>query len=169
MQSIQQKTPNLQLGKIDFSNLEAQSSGVPTPNQFLHSMAKMDLPMSDTSPEFSYAQEPSPPNNTINLWEDANTNIGNTLTMGFQPSESGSPIKRRGSEQVSRNRESFLEKNRVAAMKCRQKKKEYISSLETKAERYEKENFLLKGELERCRLEIELLRSKFREFQHRTQ
>ena len=172
MQAIQQQSPVLQ--KLDFSNMATANSGnCATPNQFLHAMAGIELKVNQqindnnnyTSPPYSFAQEPSPPNQTISLWEE-NTNASfDTLTMGFEPTRSVAPSKRKPEQQQQNNnsRASFLEKNRVAAMKCRQKKKEYVTNLELKAERLESDNYMLKNELERCRIEIDLLRSKFQQ------
>ena len=160
----QQKTPVLSLKKVDFSTLAVPNS-CDTPNQFLHSMSRIDLlqpnttfiPEIDTNPAMGYAQEPSPPNHTLQ-WEDCSNYNESVLTMGFEaPPMVRSTSKRNGSSTGSTNRETFLEKNRVAAMKCRQKKKEYVSNLESRAERLTNENYALKAELERCRAELNMV------------
>jgi len=55
---------------------------------------------------------------------------------------------------VSSARESHLEKNRVAAHKCRQRRKEYINGLETKARECEDQNKYLKGRVAGLREEL---------------
>ncbi|KAH9861480.1 hypothetical protein J1614_011227 [Plenodomus biglobosus] len=56
--------------------------------------------------------------------------------------------------QVSSARQSHLEKNRVAAHKCRQRKKEYINSLEGRAREFSNKNKLLKENVAMLREEV---------------
>jgi hypothetical protein len=56
--------------------------------------------------------------------------------------------------QVSSARESHLEKNRVAAHKCRQRKKEYINGLEGRAREYSAKNKALKDNVALLREEV---------------
>lgn len=56
--------------------------------------------------------------------------------------------------QVSSARQSHLEKNRVAAHKCRQRKKEYINGLEGRAREFSSRNKLLKENVAMLREEI---------------
>lgn len=56
--------------------------------------------------------------------------------------------------QVSSARQSHLEKNRVAAHKCRQRKKEYIGSLEGRAREFSSKNKALKENVAMLREEV---------------
>jgi hypothetical protein len=56
--------------------------------------------------------------------------------------------------QVSSARQTHLEKNRVAAHKCRQRKKEYINSLEGRAREHSAKNKLLKENVAILREEV---------------
>jgi len=56
--------------------------------------------------------------------------------------------------QVSSARQSHLEKNRVAAHKCRQRKKEYINSLEGRAREFSSKNKALKENVAMLRDEV---------------
>ncbi|KAF2648766.1 hypothetical protein K491DRAFT_698641 [Lophiostoma macrostomum CBS 122681] len=56
--------------------------------------------------------------------------------------------------QVSSARESHLEKNRVAAHKCRQRKKEYINGLEARAREFSAKNKTLKDNVALLREEV---------------
>jgi hypothetical protein len=56
--------------------------------------------------------------------------------------------------QVSSARQTHLEKNRVAAHKCRQRKKEYINSLEGRAREFSAKNKMLKENVALLREEV---------------
>ncbi|KAF2279572.1 uncharacterized protein EI97DRAFT_439898 [Westerdykella ornata] len=56
--------------------------------------------------------------------------------------------------QVSSARQSHLEKNRVAAHKCRQRRKEYIQGLENRAREYTETNKALKDEVTKLRSDV---------------
>lgn len=56
-------------------------------------------------------------------------------------------------------RKNFLERNRVAALKCRQRKKQWLSNLQAKVEMYSTENDALTGTVTKLREEIVGLKS----------
>lgn len=62
--------------------------------------------------------------------------------------------------QVSSARQSHLEKNRVAAHKCRQRKKEYIGSLEGRAREFSAKNKALKENVSLLREEVLSLKNE---------
>ena len=62
--------------------------------------------------------------------------------------------------QVSLARQSHLEKNRVAACKCRMRKKEYINGLESRAREHSNRNRLLKEDVSLLREEMLKLKSE---------
>lgn len=62
--------------------------------------------------------------------------------------------------QVSSARQSHLEKNRVAAHKCRQRKKEYIGSLEGRAREFSAKNKAMKENVAHLREEVLSLKNE---------
>ena len=62
--------------------------------------------------------------------------------------------------QVSSARQTHLEKNRVAAHKCRQRKKEYINSLEDRAREFSSKNKMLKESVAVLREEVLSLKNE---------
>ena len=58
-----------------------------------------------------------------------------------------------GTGEETEKRSKFLERNRVAASKCRQKKKEHIAALEQRSKNLERENALLKMTMESLQTE----------------
>lgn len=62
--------------------------------------------------------------------------------------------------QVSSARQSHLEKNRVAAHKCRQRKKEYINGLEGRARDFSAKNKALKANVAMLREEVLSLKNE---------
>jgi hypothetical protein len=95
-----------------------------------------------------------------------------------QPQEDGQPPKRKRGRpkstpqmvehytadgfpfQVSSARQSHLEKNRVAAHKCRQRKKEYINGLEGRAREFSSKNKALKENVAMLREEVLSLKNE---------
>lgn len=65
------------------------------------------------------------------------------------------PRRRRTSEQdPDERRQKFLERNRAAATRCRQKRKLWVSSLEKKAEELTHTNLQLQNEVTSLRSEV---------------
>jgi hypothetical protein len=62
--------------------------------------------------------------------------------------------------QVSSARQTHLEKNRVAAHKCRQRKKEYINGLEGRAREFSNKNKMLKENVALLREEVLTLKNE---------
>ncbi|KAI2929242.1 transcriptional regulator family: bZIP [Aspergillus niger] len=94
-------------------------------------------------------------------------------------SSNGSPVYgRRGSsrrppsqgfevnERERRKRERFLERNRVAANKCRKKKKEHANQLESRFKTVSRENKLLESQADHLRSEILNLKSELLRHSH---
>ncbi|KAF2179386.1 hypothetical protein K469DRAFT_716391 [Zopfia rhizophila CBS 207.26] len=65
-----------------------------------------------------------------------------------------------GGASITSTRQSHLEKNRVAAHKCRQRKKEFIHSLETRAREYTTRNRQLKESVALLREELLYLKNE---------
>lgn len=55
-------------------------------------------------------------------------------------------------------RKSFLERNRIAALKCRQRKKQWVSELQTKLEFYTQENDSLRKEMKQLKDQVASLK-----------
>lgn len=77
-----------------------------------------------------------------------------TVSVSDNSTENGNSTK------TPKERELFLEKNRKAASKCRQKKKQYISGLEESVLALKNENEKLKKELENALNELGFLRAQ---------
>ncbi|RKP13305.1 hypothetical protein BJ684DRAFT_3506, partial [Piptocephalis cylindrospora] len=63
-------------------------------------------------------------------------------------------------ETEQERRQRFLERNRIAASKCRQKKKAWIRDLEEKAENAQKEHDELRSKVTALHLEVSFLREQ---------
>ncbi|KAL2264758.1 hypothetical protein VTJ83DRAFT_7268 [Remersonia thermophila] len=71
---------------------------------------------------------------------------------GKDQSGGGSTSKSKMTDEEKRK--NFLERNRVAALKCRQRKKQWLASLQQKVESFSQENENLVNEIESLRAEI---------------
>lgn len=101
------------------------------------------------------------------------TGKGKRKRVSTNDSSSQSPPKRtrkyasRGSNNTNEpskpedvKRSKFLERNRVAASKCRQKKKEWTQNLENRARELQKNNHQLRMVVDSCRQEILFLKGE---------
>ncbi|KAL3835847.1 hypothetical protein ACJMK2_021308 [Sinanodonta woodiana] len=75
------------------------------------------------------------------------------------PNTLTSPKQSRGDEDPEERRRKFLERNRAAAARCRQKRKQWIVNLERKAEELTSTNTRLQGECNQLRTEVAQLKS----------
>ncbi|KJZ73905.1 hypothetical protein HIM_06798 [Hirsutella minnesotensis 3608] len=66
------------------------------------------------------------------------------------PDENGNKTKMTDEEK----RKNFLERNRVAALKCRQRKKQWLANLQTKVEMFSSENDALTAQITQLREEV---------------
>ncbi len=102
---------------------------------------------------------PTPPNNTT-----ANTNPQPPKRKRGRPKSQPQMVEAFTADgfpfQVSSARQSHLEKNRVAAHKCRQRKKEYINSLEGRAREFSSKNKALKENVAMLREEVLSLKNE---------
>ncbi|EPY49189.1 transcription factor Atf1 [Schizosaccharomyces cryophilus OY26] len=75
-------------------------------------------------------------------------------------SKSGSTPRRNSKNETDdEKRKSFLERNRQAALKCRQRKKQWLSNLQAKVEFYGNENEILSAQVSALREEIVSLKT----------
>ncbi|GJN70887.1 bZIP transcription factor (AtfA) [Purpureocillium lilacinum] len=68
----------------------------------------------------------------------------------FKTDENGTKTKMTDEEK----RKNFLERNRVAALKCRQRKKQWLANLQTKVEMFSSENDALTAQITQLREEV---------------
>lgn len=95
-------------------------------------------------------------------------NNGNSQFMDPEPPSEEEPEPMKAGDQFNANgkkmtdeekRKNFLERNRVAALKCRQRKKQWLQNLQTKVEMYTTENDQLSGQISQLREEIVALKT----------
>ena len=152
--------PNI-FTNIDPANTRAHYGQVTPPDDENDNESLLDYKLREQLQQ----QETQPPQNTGKGKRKRNsTNKGST---------SQSPPKRtrkyasRGSNSCSEpskpedvKRSKFLERNRVAASKCRQKKKEWTQNLENRARELQKNNSQLRMVVESCRQEVVFLKGE---------
>lgn len=68
----------------------------------------------------------------------------------YKQGENGTKVKMTDEEK----RKNFLERNRVAALKCRQRKKQWLANLQTKVEMFSTENDALTSQITQLREEV---------------
>ncbi|BCS03066.1 bZIP transcription factor [Aspergillus luchuensis] len=108
----------------------------------------------------------------------ADSNQSRFSISSYSSSNEGPVYSRRGSsnrppspgfevnERERRKRERFLERNRVAANKCRKKKKEHAKQLESRCETVSRENTLLESQVDHLRGEILNLKNELLRHSH---
>lgn len=144
---IQQQQPS-----PSCSNSESQPQ--PQPSANLRASKRRRAMTSKSTPANQVSAFPTPASLSLSLPtsppqdpQPAKRRRGRPKTQP-QPSVDGYPFP------VSSARQSHLEKNRLAAHKCRQRRKEYISSLETRARDYSDQNQNLKNTVSVLREEV---------------
>ncbi|CAN8106281.1 unnamed protein product [Discula destructiva] len=70
---------------------------------------------------------------------------------GMDENDGGKPKHKMTDEEKRKN---FLERNRVAALKCRQRKKQWLANLQTKVDVYQQENDALSNQVAQLREEV---------------
>ncbi|KAG9250485.1 bZIP transcription factor [Emericellopsis atlantica] len=90
----------------------------------------------------------------------AKGNSGNSVNgMSVEPSDDEDDMKDDGHGGKTKmtdeeKRKNFLERNRVAALKCRQRKKQWLANLQSKVEMFSNENEALSGQITQLREEV---------------
>lgn len=90
--------------------------------------------------------------NGKNARNGQDTSLSSSSSNGGGSSTSGKGEKKKMTEEEKRK--SFLERNRIAALKCRQRKKQWLEELQSKVEYYTSENENLNSQLSSARDEI---------------
>ncbi|GKZ61771.1 transcriptional regulator family: bZIP [Aspergillus niger] len=144
-------------------------------------------PMQNTIPQFAPAQMPPAPMHeitsrgsitSVSSGGSADSNQSRFSISSYSSSNESPTYSRRGSsnrppspgfevnERERRKRERFLERNRVAANKCRKKKKEHAKQLESRCETVSRENTLLESQVDHLRGEILNLKNELLRHSH---
>lgn len=101
-------------------------------------------------------------NDNINSNNSNNSNIVTTIISSSERTKNNnnhnSSSNNKNHELLLKERHALrLERNRIAAKECRERRKEYITKLETKVGRFEKENEILRKQIHEVKIKIELL------------
>ncbi|GKZ36859.1 hypothetical protein AbraIFM66950_008092 [Aspergillus brasiliensis] len=163
------------------------------PCQTVHNPATSEYeqkcsPMQTTFPPFAPAPMPPTPMHeitsrgsitSVSSGGSADSNPSRFSISSYSSSSNETPVySRRGSsnrppspgfevnERERRKRERFLERNRVAANKCRKKKKEHAKQLESRCETVSRENTLLESQVDHLRGEILNLKNELLRHSH---
>ncbi|KMU79040.1 transcription factor atf1 [Coccidioides immitis RMSCC 3703] len=89
----------------------------------------------------------------------ANGAVDKTQEEDVKPSQGEGSTSNPKKMTDDEKRKNFLERNRVAALKCRQRKKQWLANLQAKVEMYSQENDTLSTTVTRLREEIVTLKS----------
>lgn len=156
---FEHQNPSNILTNIEPSNTRAQYGQVTPPDDENDNESLLDYQLSEQHRQMQQPHlDPVPKKRRRN---------GFTNDQGSQPSKRTRKYASRGAnapenadkpEDVKRSK--FLERNRVAASKCRQKKKEWTQNLETRARELQKNNSILRMEVDSCRQEILFLKGE---------
>ncbi|KAI4805563.1 hypothetical protein KUCAC02_010167 [Chaenocephalus aceratus] len=114
-------------------------------------------PMADLSPAplLPSAEEPS----ALSLQQPATSTTETPVTPSAQnPPSTGGRRRRNTSENPDEKRRKFLERNRAAASRCRQKRKVWVQSLEKKSDDLNSTNGQLQSEVTLLRNEVAQLK-----------
>ncbi|RDW91265.1 hypothetical protein BP5796_02430 [Coleophoma crateriformis] len=93
----------------------------------------------------------------------AKGNNGNAMSMAMEPEPQSEEEPDMSKDEYNANgkkmtdeekRKNFLERNRVAALKCRQRKKQWLQNLQTKVEMFSSENDALSAQISQLREEV---------------
>jgi hypothetical protein len=139
--NVKQQTPveptksAILFNKLEFKIATNNALGEQTPNRFIQSIEPLSLQQEINHFEQSFKSPPISPKQS-KVSKDAR--------------HSGK----------SKDRETYLEKNRKAAIKCRQKKKNYVNGLEAKVVLLETENADLKTQILILNDELKILKSR---------
>ena len=145
------------LTNIDPANTRAQYGQVTPPDDENDNKSLFDYQLSDQHQPIQPQQSDPPPRKRKR----------NTGEQDSAPPKRNRKHASRGAETMDNNdkpedvkRSKFLERNRVAASKCRQKKKEWTQNLETRARELQKDNNLLRMNVESLREEVLFLKGE---------
>lgn len=97
-----------------------------------------------------------------------NINSSSNLSSNSTPGSGSGPTSKADKKKLSdeEKRKSFLERNRIAALKCRQRKKQWTQELQGKVETYASQNEALTRQIGALQEELLMLRSTLRNHQN---
>ncbi|KAK4696037.1 hypothetical protein P7C71_g1815, partial [Lecanoromycetidae sp. Uapishka_2] len=148
--NFQQPTPSSLLTNIDPSNTRAQYGQVTPPDD--ENVNENLLEQYQAQQIQSQGPEKKRKRSSLNSESSPTKRSRKYTSRGAQNTEVNKP------EDVKRSK--FLERNRVAASKCRQKKKEWTQNLEDRAREFQKTNSSLRIVIESLRQEVLFLKSE---------
>ncbi|KAB8234583.1 hypothetical protein ETB97_007318 [Aspergillus alliaceus] len=142
-----QGVPNNNLDMEQFQNSHVRN-GQPTPPQYVDAMEEMyplaQYSLADSPPELAHQKQRG-------SLSDQSQSQPNTYSLG--PRRRRAPDTGRNQPEQNEKRKKFLERNRVAASKCRLKKKEQTKLLQAQYQELNNKRNELKRQTERLRSE----------------
>lgn len=157
----QQNNPSNIFTNIDPANTRAQYGQVTPPDDENDNESLLDHHLREQLER----QEMQPPQDTgkakrkrISTNSDSTSQSPPKRTRKYASRGSSNTNEPTKPEDVKRSK--FLERNRVAASKCRQKKKEWTQNLENRARELQKNNHQLRMVVDSCRQEVLFLKGE---------
>lgn len=157
---FENQAPSNILTNIDPATTRAQYGQVTPPDDENDNESLLDFQLKEQQAQMQPVQLDSPT-------KKRKRNSSNINEQASQPTKRSRKYASRGSnategsnkpEDVKRSK--FLERNRVAASKCRQKKKEWTQNLETRARELQKNNNMIRMNVESLRQEVLFLKGE---------
>ena len=146
---------------IDPANTRAHYGQVTPPDDETDSKSLLDFPISGQNQRRLQPQEAnSPAKKRKRNGSTNNEQAPQTTKRSRKYATRGSSTTEANDKPEDEKRSKFLERNRVAASKCRQKKKEWTQNLENRARELQKNNNLLRMEVESLRQETLFLKGE---------
>jgi len=158
----QHRNPTNIFTNIDPSSTRAQYGQVTPPDDEDHSASLLDFQLQEQQ-----RRQIAPPETVSPAKRRKRNSQSNTGGQVAQPTKRSRKYASRGSNAIDTSdkpedvkRSKFLERNRVAASKCRQKKKEWTQNLENRARELQKNNNMLRMNVESLRQEVLFLKTE---------
>jgi len=154
------RNPSNLMTNIDRANTRAHYGQITPPNDEDDIESLLDYQLSEQQRQLQPLESDSPT-------KKRKRNGSNTNEQSSQPAKRTRKYASRyanAADAVGKpedvKRSKFLERNRVAASKCRQKKKEWTRNLETRARELQKNNNMLRMDVESLRQEVLFLKGE---------
>ena len=156
-----QNLPNI-FTNVSPANTRAQYGQVTPPDDVDDSISVLDLQLKEQQRQQTRLQEIDAPakKRKLNVSSGGNGQTPQPAKRSRKYASRGSNVAEPATKPEDVKRSKFLERNRVAASKCRQKKKEWTQNLETRARELQKNNNVLRMNVESLRQEILFLKGE---------
>ena len=157
----QQNLPNL-FTNVNPANTRAQYGQVTPPDDGDDNISLLDLQLQEQQRQQLQLQENETPakKRKLNISPNGNDQASQPAKRSRKYASRGSNVVDTPAKPEDVKRSKFLERNRVAASKCRQKKKEWTQNLENRARELQKNNNMLRMNVESLRQEILFLKGE---------